>query len=208
MTEHEAFSSERPEHDQATERQGDTWVAGSGSVVAPEGESTDTEFPEGGADQAADTGETDQANDRPWEVSPTEGDLGSAGADHRTPDDLGPGDYGTAEDAETAGTGSGASPAAGTTGEQIDHLIDPAESERFHASWREIQSSFVDDPRGAVHQASTLAEEVLNALSTALKARVRAVEDGWQGGDEQADTERLRIALRGYRALLDQVLAG
>jgi hypothetical protein len=123
-------------------------------------------------------------------------------ADHDTVTDEAP-----ATDTSTI-TDNGAPPAADTAGEQIEHLIDPAESDRFHAAWREIQSGFVDDPRDAVHQASTLAEEVLNALSTALKSRVQAVEEGWQGGDGAADTERLRIALRGYRALLDQVLAG
>ena len=43
--------------------------------------------------------------------------------------------------------------------------LDPADAERFDASWRAVQARFVDDPRGAVTEADRLVGEV---MTTAL----------------------------------------
>ncbi|MEV4677793.1 hypothetical protein AB0K34_39595 [Actinomadura sp. NPDC049382] len=87
-----------------------------------------------------------------------------------------------------------------------DGLFDPAETERFRERWREVQSAFVDDPGAAVRRADELAAEAAEALGRAIAAHRRALSDGLDGGG-QADTERLRLALRGYRDLLDRVYA-
>ncbi|MFF4234616.1 hypothetical protein ACFYYL_01990 [Actinomadura geliboluensis] len=87
-----------------------------------------------------------------------------------------------------------------------DGLFDPAETERFRERWREVQSAFVDDPGAAVRRADELAAEAAEALLRAIAAHRRALSDGLDGGG-QADTERLRLALRGYRDLLDRVCA-
>ncbi|MFG1855256.1 hypothetical protein ACGFJT_25740 [Actinomadura geliboluensis] len=87
-----------------------------------------------------------------------------------------------------------------------DGLFDPAETERFRERWREVQSAFVDDPGAAVRRADELAAEAAEALGRAIAAHRRALSDGLDGGG-QADTERLRLALRGYRDLLDRVCA-
>jgi hypothetical protein len=100
--------------------------------------------------------------------------------------------------APTAASG----PAAGA-----ERLFDPAEAERFRERWHEVQSAFVDDPGGAVRRADELAAEAAEALGRALAARRRSLSDGLDGG-AGADTERLRLALRGYRDLLDRVCAG
>ncbi|TDC53334.1 hypothetical protein E1281_17930 [Actinomadura sp. KC345] len=85
-------------------------------------------------------------------------------------------------------------------------LFDPAESERFRERWREVQSAFVDDPGGSVRRADDLASEAVDALGRAIAAHRRTLSEGLEGRGH-ADTERLRLALRGYRDLLDRIFA-
>ncbi|WP_051712412.1 hypothetical protein [Spirillospora albida] len=87
-----------------------------------------------------------------------------------------------------------------------ERLLDPSDSERFRQRWREVQSGFVDDPAEAVRRADELAGEVTDALGRAVAAHRRALSEApAPGRDERPDTERLRLALRGYRDLLDRV---
>ena len=87
-----------------------------------------------------------------------------------------------------------------------ERLLDPAESERFRERWREVQSAFVDDPGESVRKADDLASEAVEALGRAVAEHRRTLSDG-AGGGEHPDTERLRLALRGYRDLLDRIFA-
>lgn len=107
------------------------------------------------------------------------------------------------------GKGAPASPAgapAPSSAGAPEKLLDPAESERFRERWREVQSAFVDDPGESVRKADDLASEAVDALGRAIAGHRRALSDG-TGGREHADTERLRLALRGYRDLLDRIFA-
>ncbi|WP_234402057.1 hypothetical protein [Thermobifida halotolerans] len=80
--------------------------------------------------------------------------------------------------------------------------------ERFQARWRRIQSDFVDDPHASVAAADSLVGEVIEQLTARLNERKRRIESGWQRRSEGgSDTERLRVALREYRSLLDQLTA-
>ncbi|MGP4025516.1 hypothetical protein [Actinomadura sp. 3N407] len=85
-------------------------------------------------------------------------------------------------------------------------LLDPAESERFRERWREVQSAFVDDPGRSVRKADDLASEAVDALGHAIAEHRRALSEELKN-QERADTERLRLALRGYRDLLDRIFA-
>ncbi|MEY9212675.1 hypothetical protein ABH917_002121 [Thermobifida halotolerans] len=50
--------------------------------------------------------------------------------------------------------------------------------------------------------------EVIEQLTARLNERKRRIESGWQRRSEGgSDTERLRVALREYRSLLDQLTA-
>ncbi|MQY09145.1 hypothetical protein [Actinomadura macrotermitis] len=91
----------------------------------------------------------------------------------------------------------------------IERLLDPAEADRFKERWHDLQASFVDDPHDAVQRADELSAEVVNALGQALTAHKRTLDEGWrtEKEDERPDTERLRLALRGYRQFLDRMLA-
>ncbi|MBG6089259.1 hypothetical protein [Actinomadura viridis] len=90
-------------------------------------------------------------------------------------------------------------------------LLQDADADGFRDRWREVQTGFVDDPREAVSRADALASEVVDALGEALTRRRRELErsvDAGAAGDGQAsETERLRLALRRYRELVDQMLA-
>ncbi len=71
--------------------------------------------------------------------------------------------------------------------------------------WLEIQSVFVDDPRGSVTEAARFAAEVISTLTAAAHERERMLRGSWDNGT--ADTEMLRNALRHYRTFLDRLTA-
>ncbi|WP_248964552.1 hypothetical protein [Sphaerisporangium perillae] len=100
------------------------------------------------------------------------------------------------------GIGSGVDTGAGTdTGK--DHNDD--EGADFERRWRKVQASFVDDPREAVERADRLADEAVAAITS----RKQGLVDRWKNGDQngdQNDTERLRLALRDYRSLLQELV--
>lgn len=89
--------------------------------------------------------------------------------------------------------------AAGATG-----LWGEGRAEGFRDRWREVQLRFVDDPATAAREAKALVSEAVDGLTMAL-AEHRERLDDWEStpGDE---TERLRVAVRGYRDFLDRLL--
>jgi hypothetical protein len=84
------------------------------------------------------------------------------------------------------------------------------------ARWREIQATFVDDPRGSVEQALRAVDDEVTAVLDALRRRQEALApsrapgqtnggqayqlSGLAAGSNPGDTEQLRIALRDCRA--------
>ncbi|MEU6711033.1 hypothetical protein ABZ897_06075 [Nonomuraea sp. NPDC046802] len=80
---------------------------------------------------------------------------------------------------------------------------DPAQ---VQARWRELQTSFVDDPGEAVQRADGLVGEVVESLTSSLNSRTNALRERWKD-PETADTEQLRLALRDYRGVLERLLA-
>lgn len=91
----------------------------------------------------------------------------------------------------------------------------------LRASWHRIQAGFVDDPREAVADAANLVEHTAQALVGALRQRQRRLRGMWddvswqQGGGSRGtaqprtgdapDTEQLRLMLRRYRVLFDEI---
>jgi hypothetical protein len=76
--------------------------------------------------------------------------------------------------------------------------------ERMHERWATIQSTFVDDPRGAVAAAADLVTEAIAALVASAQERERGLRGEWDR--DGADTEDLRNTLRSYRGLLDELV--
>ncbi|POM22420.1 hypothetical protein BTM25_53700 [Actinomadura rubteroloni] len=86
-----------------------------------------------------------------------------------------------------------------------DRLLDTGEAEGFRRRWHDVQAAFVDDPGDAVRRADELTGEAVDALGRALAQRRLALSPRDED-DAASDTERLRLALREYRTLLDRVL--
>lgn len=79
---------------------------------------------------------------------------------------------------------------------------DPGE---LRERWRDLQASFVDDPREAVERADALLDETTASLHSALEAHIHELRELWKSAGD-GDTEQLRKALRDYRALLHRLL--
>jgi hypothetical protein len=90
--------------------------------------------------------------------------------------------------------------------EELAALFDPDNAQRFRARWTDVQSGFVDDPRLAVQHADELVAEVMQSLAQSF-ARQRAGIEAGVGGQEQASTENLRLALRRYRSFFERLLS-
>jgi hypothetical protein len=101
-------------------------------------------------------------------------------------------------------TATGARPTAGDDLD-VEHLVQPEAAERLRDRWRDVKALFVDDPADAVQQAGALSGEAVDELTAAL-GRLREKLEGHAGEGGQGDTERLRVALRGYGSLIDRIL--
>ncbi|WKG11873.1 hypothetical protein QX204_10580 [Nocardia sp. PE-7] len=82
-------------------------------------------------------------------------------------------------------------------------LFDEKSLEQLRGRWRDLQGSFVDDPRDAVSQADNLVGELIHELTSTYAERQKTIAGRWS---ETPDTESLRRALRSYRAFFDQLL--
>jgi hypothetical protein len=115
----------------------------------------------------------------------------------------------------------GATAADGTAGLDEPLLADAA---ALRARWQRAQSDFVDDPRAAVADAAALVAQTAQAMIDALEQRQRLLRQEWERGQQRergrgnsrgndsaagdpGDTERLRLTMRAYRALFNQICA-
>jgi hypothetical protein len=95
--------------------------------------------------------------------------------------------------------------AAPAQAEQLAALFDRDLAHDFRMHWGNIQAGFVDDPRRAVQQADELVAQVMKSLAESF-ARQRQEIEAEVGGQEAADTENLRQALRRYRSFFERLL--
>lgn len=84
-------------------------------------------------------------------------------------------------------------------------LFSPERRGQLRGAWVDIQSSFIDEPRGAVRNADALVQEILTSISQRFENARRDLEAEWDRSDE-VSTESLRLALQRYRALFDRLL--
>ncbi|WP_332813251.1 hypothetical protein [Ramlibacter sp.] len=90
--------------------------------------------------------------------------------------------------------------------EQLAALFPPGVAADFRHRWDEVQIGFVDDPRQAVQHADELVAQVMKSLAASFAGQ-RAQLEASLGRGEQADTEDLRVALRGYRSFFQRLLS-
>lgn len=102
--------------------------------------------------------------------------------------------------------------------------LEPAERERFSASWAQVQRDFVDDPVGAVRSADALVVDIMRTRGYPVDDAERRAEDvsvAHPGVVQQyreasavreatergpVDTEQQRHAVTSYRALVEALL--
>jgi len=99
--------------------------------------------------------------------------------------------------------------------EPVDETAEPAENRRLleddatsdvQTRWREIQGSFVDEPRRAVEDADALVADLMQRLADGFAQERSRLESQWDRGDE-VSTEDLRVALQRYRSFFDRLLS-
>lgn len=88
---------------------------------------------------------------------------------------------------------------------QVGELIAATDAERMRGQWRDVQASFVDDPRKAVQDADALVGAAMDDLRRRFENQRSALSGDWREA-EHADTEALRMALRRYRQLFDSLV--
>jgi len=102
---------------------------------------------------------------------------------------------GAATAASDSKPGSVAAPDLGT-------LFAADDAQSLHERWRDVQLRFVDSPKEATSEAARLVDEAVDKLTASLKSQKEALS-----GDNGEDTEKLRVELRGYRDILNRILA-
>jgi hypothetical protein len=91
-------------------------------------------------------------------------------------------------------------------GQQTETLFAEDELTSYRTRWDEIQASFVDEPREAVHQADELVVDLVQRITAGFKEARAGLESQWSEGEE-ASTEDLRVALTRYRAFFNRLLS-
>jgi hypothetical protein len=85
-------------------------------------------------------------------------------------------------------------------------LFPSSELETLRTRWKEIQTTFVDEPRRAVEQADGLVASAMKRLAEVFAEERSKLEKQWDRGDS-VSTEDLRVALQRYRSFFDRLLS-
>ncbi|MDR6535704.1 hypothetical protein [Variovorax soli] len=86
-------------------------------------------------------------------------------------------------------------------------LFTPDAARDFRASWDAVQIGFVDDPERAVRQADELVRQMLQNLQQTFSEERAGLDARGEGAADAASTEKLRLALRRYRAFMQRLLS-
>jgi hypothetical protein len=92
------------------------------------------------------------------------------------------------------------------------------DADSLRANWQRLQARFVDEPRRSVEDAADMVEHTVQTLVGALRERQTQLRGTWEGGgtsdglngepmagDSVDSTEQLRLVMRRYRALFEQI---
>ena len=106
------------------------------------------------------------------------------------------------QDAEAAPPSTGVSASASNGGSLLPADMDAT----FQQRWKEIQTRFVDEPRGAVEDADGLVANLMQQLAEGFAKERERLEAQW-GRGEDISTEDLRVALQRYRTFFQRLLS-
>ncbi|MFF7328986.1 hypothetical protein [Streptomyces sp. NPDC008150] len=133
-----------------------------------------------------------------------EGDALAAKTRATTPAAPGHKPSGTASTSTSTGTG---------TGKSGSGLLGHDDGDKFALRLQQAVTGFVDGPRDAVEEADHVLEEVAARFTDAVTERRRSLRTSWESGSKggdtsssEADTEKLRLALKDYRELTERLL--
>ena len=104
------------------------------------------------------------------------------------------------EEAPADSTGAAASASNGGS------LLEADMDATFQQRWKEIQTRFVDEPRGAVEDADGLVANLMQQLAQGFAKERERLEAQW-GRGEDISTEDLRVALQRYRTFFQRLLS-
>ncbi|MBV9808472.1 MAG: hypothetical protein JO286_14895 [Solirubrobacterales bacterium] len=107
--------------------------------------------------------------------------------------------------ADTAGAGAAGGTAADSAGDSAP-LLSAEASSSFQRRWEEVQTRFVDEPRGAVEEADGLVANLMQQLAEGFAQERERLEGQWDRG-EDISTEDLRVALQRYRSFFQRLLS-
>jgi hypothetical protein len=108
-------------------------------------------------------------------------------------------DQDTQAAARSMGDAGGVSNASGS-------LLPADMDDTFQQRWKEIQTRFVDEPRGAVEDADGLVARLMQQLADGFAQERERLEAQW-GRGEDISTEDLRVALQRYRTFFQRLLS-
>ncbi len=87
-------------------------------------------------------------------------------------------------------------------------VLPTSEHDALAQRLRYAVSGFVDSPRGAVEEADALLAEVATRLADLLAERRGTLRAAWHEDDAViSETEELRLAMRGYRNVLERLIS-
>jgi hypothetical protein len=103
---------------------------------------------------------------------------------------------------------SGDAPAADADvqAEVTEPLLAAEQSADFQLRWEQVQTRFVDEPRGAVEDADELVANLMQQLAAGFAQAREGLEAHW-GRGEEISTEDLRVALKRYRSFFQRLLS-
>nr|WP_225859151.1 hypothetical protein [Streptomyces albicerus] len=113
--------------------------------------------------------------------------------------------------ADVPGGRSTAVPESGPVREAVGgtagRLLSRDEGDKWTLRLQHAVAGFVDGPRDSVEEADQVLQEVAARFTDAVTERRRTLRTSWQTtGEDKADTEQLRLALRDYRELAERLL--
>ena len=98
-------------------------------------------------------------------------------------------------------------PADSSADDSLAPLFTTDAARDFRASWDAVQIGFVDDPKQAVRRADELVRQMLENLAQTFSDERAGLEAREEGAADAQSTEKLRLALRRYRAFMQRLLS-
>ena len=150
-------------------------------------------------------------DERPVAARPTQTQAQPPSADARVaPDDLEQPvarNQLPADRADLADGADRADRADGADDDALAPLFTTDATRDFRARWDAVQIGFVDDPKQAVREADELVRQMLQNLAQTFSDERAGLDAQGDGAADTGSTEKLRLALRRYRAFMQRLLS-